>query len=83
MGQGLLKFSWATLFSLFIVVMFICALWESRKFNVRAGLFPWAIGFPVLALAIVQLIMDLMGKGSRSSDDHLTEAGARATNRCR
>ena len=41
----------------------------------RAGLFPWAIGFPVLALIIVQFIMELLGKGSKSSDDHLTEAG--------
>ncbi len=69
------RFSWTTIFSLFIILVFICALWESRKFNVRAGLFPWAIGFPVLALAILQFIMDLMRKGDRSGDDHKLQAG--------
>ncbi len=69
------RFSWATLFCLFIIVVFICALWQSMRFNVRAGLFPWAIGFPVLALVIAQLITELLGKGSKSSDDHSTEAG--------
>ena len=75
-GTRIPRFSWATIFSLFIIVVFICALWESRSFNVRAGLFPWTIGFPVLAFAIVQLIMDLMGKGDRSGDDHKGEAGS-------
>jgi len=69
-----LRFSWEIIFSLFIVIIFICALWESRSFNVRAGTFPWAIGFPVLALAIVQLIKDFFGKASKSSDDHLKKA---------
>lgn len=70
-----LRFSWSKAFSLAIVVMLTCALWESRQFNFRAGLFPWAIGFPLLALAIVQLIMEFMGKESKSTSDHLAEAG--------
>ena len=73
-GARLLRFSWGMVFSLFIVVMFICALWQSMRFNVRAGLFPWAIGFPVLALAIVQFVMDLLGKGGRGSEDSPIEA---------
>ena len=52
----------AVLFSLFLVVIFALGLWQSRNFGYRAGLFPWAIGFPVLALALVQLVMDLTGK---------------------
>lgn len=52
----------AVLFSLFLVVVFALGLWQSRNFGYRAGLFPWAIGFPVLALALVQLAMDLTGK---------------------
>jgi TctA family transporter len=43
------------LFGLLIVAAVAWALWESRRFSVRAGLFPWAIGFPVLTLAVVQL----------------------------
>ena len=51
----------ATAFSVFLVLLFAWALWESRAFGTRAGLFPWAIGFPALAMAIVQLGRDLVG----------------------
>jgi hypothetical protein len=30
-------------------------VWEARSWPFRTRLFPWAIGFPVLALALVQL----------------------------
>ncbi len=73
-GKRLLRFSWEMVFSLFIVITFICALWQSMGFNVRAGLFPWAIGFPVLALAIVQFVMDFLGKEGRRSEDSPGEA---------
>jgi hypothetical protein len=42
------------------------ALWQSRDFGYRAGLFPWVIGTPVVALAIVQLILELTGKVKRT-----------------
>ncbi len=73
---GLPRFSWAIVFDLAIVIIFILALWGSRHFNFRAGLFPWAIGFIVLAMAIAQLVMDFMGREGRRSDDRLAEAGA-------
>jgi TctA family transporter len=57
-----IQLSWATLFSLLLVIVLVWALWQSRRFGFRAGLFPWAIGFPLLTLAIVQLVMDLTGK---------------------
>lgn len=55
------RFSRGALFSASIVILLGLALWQSRDFGFRAGLFPWAIGFPVLALAIVQLGMELLG----------------------
>ena len=55
------RFSRGSLFSASIVVLLGLALWQSRNFGYRAGLFPWAIGFPVLALAIVQLGKELLG----------------------
>ncbi|MEK7377305.1 MAG: tripartite tricarboxylate transporter permease, partial [Candidatus Binatota bacterium] len=55
------RFSRGALFSASIVVLLGLALWQSRNFGYRAGLFPWAIGFPVLALAIVQLGKELLG----------------------
>jgi putative tricarboxylic transport membrane protein len=73
---GLSRFSWETVFSLFIIVVLALALWQSRRFDFRTGLFPWAIGFPVLSLTIVQCITDFLGKGNKGNSDHLGEAGS-------
>jgi hypothetical protein len=61
-ASGAIRLNWAALFSLLLVITLAWALWQSRRFGFRAGLFPWAIGFPLLALAIVQLVMDITGK---------------------
>jgi len=53
---------WASAFSFLVVAVLGIALWQSRNFGFRAGLFPWAIGFPVLFLATIQFVMDLTGK---------------------
>ncbi|HEX9687005.1 MAG TPA: tripartite tricarboxylate transporter permease [Burkholderiales bacterium] len=50
------------LFTLTIVVVLGIAMWQSLDFGFRAGLFPWAIGFPVLALALLQLVIQAWGK---------------------
>lgn len=42
------------------------ALWASKNFGYRAGLFPWAIGYPLLALCILQLALTLMAKERRT-----------------
>ena len=68
-GIGLLKHNRAILFTLFIIIIFMVALWHGRRFNFRTGLFPWAVGFAVLALAIAQLITEFLGKASRGSGD--------------
>ena len=74
-GSGLSRVSWKTVFSLSIVLVLALALWQSRHFDFRTGLFPWAIGFPVLSLTIVQLITEFLGKGNRRSSDHLVATG--------
>lgn len=58
-GPRSLRFSWESAFTLFIILVFALALWQSRTFDFRTGLFPWAIGIPVFCLAIGQFIMDL------------------------
>ena len=73
---GLLRISWETVFCFFIVVLLALALWQSRHFDFRTGLFPWAIGLPLLLLTIIQLIMDFLGKGDRKSGDHSVETGS-------
>jgi hypothetical protein len=46
-------------FSLALVGLFAWALWQSRGFGVRAGLFPWAVCVPGFVLALGQLTRDL------------------------
>ncbi len=69
--QSTFRLNWAAAFSLFIVVVFACALWKSRTFPFTTGFFPWVIGFPVLALAIFQLIMDMKGKEASRRAGHV------------
>jgi TctA family transporter len=52
----------ATVFSLALVLLFLWALWQSRKFGVRAGLFPWAVTVPAVVLSVVQFVRDLTGR---------------------
>jgi putative tricarboxylic transport membrane protein len=75
-GPGISEFSWGNVFTLFIILVIGLALWQSRLFDFRTGLFPWAIGIPVLCLTIVQLIMDFFGGGQRRSGAPLVEAGS-------
>ena len=50
----------AALFTLAIATIIAVALFESRNFGFRAGLFPWVIGIPTLFLALVQLAKDVI-----------------------
>ena len=60
--QHSLRFDSKTLFSVVVVVIVALALWQSRNFGYRAGLFPWAIGIPTLVLALLQLNKDVTGR---------------------
>lgn len=59
-------------FSIFIIVVFIFALWQSRHYNFRAGLFPWVIGFTVLGLSIFHFIEGFF-RGEIKSKGHQGE----------
>src|ERR687898_2080948 len=52
---------WAPIFTLVVVAFFAWTLWEAREWWFRARLFPWAIGFAGLALALLQLRSDVAG----------------------
>ncbi len=56
-AAGRPRFGADTVFTLSIVAVVAWALWESRKFGFRPALFPWVIGFPVLALGIGLLVL--------------------------
>jgi TctA family transporter len=53
------RFSAGMLFTIVVVTLVALALWQSRNFGFRAGLFPWAIGIPTLLLALSQLGKDV------------------------
>jgi putative tricarboxylic transport membrane protein len=65
--SGSFGVSWGGVFTGVLVAVLAWALWRSLGFGFRAGLFPWVIGGLVLALAIVQLVLELRGlRESRS-----------------
>jgi putative tricarboxylic transport membrane protein len=66
-GSETRRFDYGILFSLLIVLVFMAALWQSRRLNFKTGLFPWAIGFPVLGMSLVQLGKDVMRQGDQVS----------------
>jgi len=61
------QFGAAALFTTVIIVALALALWQSRNFGYRAGLFPWVVGTPTLLLALGQLGRDLYGKKKKSA----------------
>jgi hypothetical protein len=60
--QPRMHFGAAALFTVVIAILLALALWQSRNFGYRAGLFPWVIGTPTLILALGQLARDVYGK---------------------
>ena len=69
----------ATAVSFVVAAVAAWALWESRHFGPRAGLFPWAVGMPCLALAIVQLGRDLRGHRVSSTREESDESAPRVS----
>jgi len=60
--QAGIKLTPAVWFTIVVIGLLAIALWQSRNFGYRAGLFPWVIGIPTLILACAQLGRDLYGK---------------------
>ena len=56
------RFGPAVWFTIAVILILAVALWQSRNFGFRAGLFPWVIGIPTFILAIAQLGRDIYGK---------------------
>ncbi|MDZ4341366.1 MAG: tripartite tricarboxylate transporter permease [Candidatus Binatia bacterium] len=62
-GEENHKIHWGTaIFVAGLIACMVWALWESKDFGRRAGLFPWVIGYPLLVLCALQLVLTLMGK---------------------
>jgi TctA family transporter len=77
-ARGLtLHFGRSALFTIAIIIVLAIALWQSRNFGFRAGLFPWVIGTPTLILAFCQLARDLLGKQKDHAADEIDPAVVR------
>jgi TctA family transporter len=66
-SRGGVRFGAATWFTLALIAVIGLALWQSRNFGFRAGLFPWVIGTPTLVLLLLQLGRDLLGKKKKAA----------------
>ena len=59
----------AVLFSFCALVFFCVFVYQAQEWRLQARLYPWAIGVPMLILAIVQVILDLKGVTAKQSAD--------------
>lgn len=56
----------ALLFDLFFVIFFAYMIWEAREWDTPARLFPWAIGVPMVVLAVFHLVTDWQGETKKT-----------------
>ena len=59
----------AALFSFAALIFFCVFVYQAQEWRLQARLYPWAIGIPMLILAIVQVILDLKGVKAKESSD--------------
>ena len=53
-------------FTLLMLVFFAFFVWEAKDWRPQARLYPWAIGSPMLVLALLQLVLALKGVEKKS-----------------
>jgi hypothetical protein len=63
-----LKLRPAAVFSIGWLIFFIVWVYLAKDWRLQARLFPWAIGIPMVVLAIVQVILDLKGVQRKQVD---------------
>jgi hypothetical protein len=64
-----LKIRPAAIFSFCALVFFCVWVYLAHEWRLQARLYPWAIGIPMVILAIVQVILDLKGVQAKQSSD--------------
>jgi len=56
-----LKIRPAAIFSLCALIFFIVFVYQAKDWRLQARLYPYAIGIPMVVLAVIQVILDLWG----------------------
>ena len=69
MGCENMKFKLELIFTILLIVFFAFFIWEAREWRLQARLYPWAIGIPMLILAVVQLLLEATGKTKQGDSD--------------
>ncbi len=57
------------IFSFIFLIFFIVFVYYAQDWRLQARLYPWAIGIPMVILAIIQVILDLRGVVRKQRDD--------------
>lgn len=57
------------LFSLVALIFFCVFVYTAQEWRMQARLYPWAIGIPMLILAVIQFVLDLKGVKAKESSD--------------
>jgi hypothetical protein len=51
------------------LIFFIVFVYQAQEWRLQARLYPWAIGIPMIILAIIQVILDLKGVRAKQPSD--------------
>ena len=64
-----MKLTGEAIFSICALIFFAVFVYLAQDWRPQARLYPWAIGIPMLVLAIVQVILELMGVKAKKTSD--------------
>jgi Tripartite tricarboxylate transporter TctB family len=64
----ILKIRPAAIFSFCALIFFIVFVYQAQEWRLQARLYPYAIGIPMIILAIIQVILDLKGVVRKQTD---------------
>jgi hypothetical protein len=59
----------AAIFSFCALIFFIVWVYLAQEWRLQARLYPWAIGFPMVVLAFIQVILDARGYKAKETTD--------------
>lgn len=66
-GAKAVKLRPQVFFSLLIFIFLLVFVWEAKDWRPQARLYPWAVGIPMLFLAVVQIYLDLKGAAQKQA----------------
>ena len=64
-----MKIRGPVIFSLCALIFFIVWVYVAQEWRLQARLYPWAIGFPMVILAVIQVVLDLRGFKPKQTSD--------------